>query len=118
MNMSNKRKSKEEIQNLRRSLEEIKARDGVLGYILRASTSAAVDIKDPSKIIGYAALSASVLDSGEEISNIFNLGEIKTILLEGADTKILSLISDDHRLSVFMEKKFDHKELSDDLSSC
>lgn len=117
MNMSNKSKSKKEIQNLRRSLEEIKARDGVLGYILRASTSAAVDIKDPSKIIGYAALSASVLDSGEEISNIFNLGEIKTILLEGADTKILSLISGDHRVSIFMEKKFDHKELSDDLSS-
>lgn len=108
--------SQEQIQNLRHSLEDIKAREGVIGYILRASTSAAVDIKDPGKIIDYAALSAIVLESGENISNIFDLGEIKTILLEGADTKILSLIIGDHRLSIFMEKKVDHKEIYDDLS--
>ena len=114
--MPNESEFPEQIQNLRDSLEEIKTREGVLGYILRASTSAAVDIKDPSKIIDYAALSATVLESGENISNIFNLGEIKTILLEGADTKILSLIIDDRRLSIFMEKNVDHKEIYDDLS--
>jgi len=111
-----KGESQEQIQNLRRSLEDIKVREGVIGYILRASRFAAADIKDPSKIIDYAALSATILESGENISNIFNLGEIKTILLEGADTKILSLIIGDHRLSIFMEKRVDHKEIYDDLS--
>ena len=114
--MPTKSESQEQMQNLHHSLEDIKAREGVIGYILRASTFAAVDIKDPSKIIDYAALSATVLESGENISNIFNLGEIKTILLEGADTKILSLIIGDHRLSIFMEKNVDHNTIYEDLN--
>jgi len=114
--MPTKSESKEQIQNLRHSLEDIKTREGVVGYILRASASAAVDIKDPSKIIDYAALSAIVLESGENISNIFNLDEIKTILLEGADTKILSVIIGDHRLSIFMEKNVDHNTIYEDLN--
>jgi predicted regulator of Ras-like GTPase activity (Roadblock/LC7/MglB family) len=114
--MPTRGESQEQIQNLRHSLEDIKIRKGVLGYILRASTSAAVDIKDPSKIIDYAALSATVLESGEDISNIFNLGEIKTILLEGVDTKILSLVIGDHRLSIFMEKNVDHNTIYKDLN--
>jgi len=114
--MPTKSEPQEQIQNLRQNLEDIKTREGVLGYILRASTSAAVDIKDPSKIIDYATLSATVLESGEKISNIFNLGEIKTILLEGTDAKILSVIIGDRRLSIFMEKNVDHNTIYEDLN--
>jgi len=114
--MPTQTKSQKQIQNLHDSLEDIKTREGVVGYILRASKSAAVDIKDPSKIINYAALSAAVLESGEGISKIFNLGEIETIILEGADTKILSIIVGDNRLSIFMEKKVDHSTIYKDLN--
>ncbi len=114
--MSSEDEPQGQIQSLHRNLEDIKTREGVIGYILRASKSAAVDIKDPSRIVDYAALSATVLQSGQKLANIFSLGDIKSIILEGPDTKILSLIIADHRLSIFMEKKVSHEEIFNDLS--
>ena len=96
------------IADLRAILERIKSRDGIMGYIIRGTTSASVDIKDPSKIIDYAALSAEAIESGESLSSIFGLGKISCIILEGKSLKVLSLTRGEQELSVFMEKNVDH----------
>lgn len=93
--------------DLRARLDEIKAYDGVIGYILRNSTSAAIDLKDPTKIIDYAILSSSALDASQEMSELFNLGDVKDIIVEGKDVKVLSLTVDENKISVFMEKNTD-----------
>ncbi|RJS68992.1 roadblock/LC7 domain-containing protein [Candidatus Bathyarchaeota archaeon] len=93
--------------DLRARLDEIKAYDGVIGYILRNSTSAAIDLKDPTKIIDYAILSSSALDASQEMSELFNLGDVKDIIVEGKDVKVLSLTVDENKISVFMEKNAD-----------
>jgi len=113
--MPSKRKPRK-IENLSAALEKIKAREGVIGYIYRDSTSASVDLRDPTKTIEYAALSATVRESGEYLSNTFNLGDVNTIVLEGGDTKMLLLIFGDHRLSIFTEKNVDHNTIYDDLT--
>jgi predicted regulator of Ras-like GTPase activity (Roadblock/LC7/MglB family) len=95
------------VNNLRANLEEIKAYDGVVGYILRNSTSAAIDLKDPTKIIDYAIISSSALDAGEELSRVFDLGEVKDIVVEGKGVKVLSLIVGENRISIFLEKDAD-----------
>jgi len=102
---------KEQVADLRTVLDRIKAREGVIGYILRASTSAAVDIKDPSKIIDYAVLSASALESAESLSGAFELGKLCSIVVEGKELKILLLTIGEHRISVFMEKNVDHNSI-------
>jgi predicted regulator of Ras-like GTPase activity (Roadblock/LC7/MglB family) len=99
---------KAEIVDLRSILERIKSRDGIMGYIIRGTTSASVDIKDPSKIIDYAALSAEVIESGESLSSMFELGKINCIILEGKNLKVLSLTRGEQELSIFMEKNVDH----------
>jgi len=91
--------------NLRANLEEIKTYDGVIGYILRNSTSAAIDLKDPTKLIDYAILSSSSLDASEALSEDFNLGDVKSIIVDGKDVKVLSLTVNDNRISVFMDKE-------------
>jgi len=93
--------------HLRECLEEIKTYDGVIGYILRNSTSATIDLKDPTKLIDYAILSSSTLDTSEELSELFNLGDIKNTVVEGKDIKMLSLTIDENKISVFMEKNAD-----------
>jgi predicted regulator of Ras-like GTPase activity (Roadblock/LC7/MglB family) len=103
--------------NLRASLEEIKACDGVIGYILRNTASAAIDLKDPTKIIDYAILSSSALDAGKELSELFNLGEIKEIVVEGKDVKALSLTVGENKISIFMEKDADHEKILRKLPS-
>lgn len=90
--------------DLRTTLEEVKGYEGVIGYILRNSTSAAIDLKDPSKLIEYAILSSSAIDAGEELSKLFNLGDVKNILVDGKDVKAVSFTVDDNKISVFMEK--------------
>jgi predicted regulator of Ras-like GTPase activity (Roadblock/LC7/MglB family) len=100
------------VSNLRASLEEVKTYDGVIGYILRNSTSAAIDLKDPMKIIDYAVISSSALDASKELSRFFDLGEVKDILIEGKNVKVLSLTVGENKISVFMEKDADCEKIS------
>ena len=96
---------------LRAALENINTKEGVIGYILRGPTSASVDLKDSSKIIDYAGLSAAAFESSESLSHLFGLGKIRNVVLEGKDVKLLCLTIGDHRLSVFMEKTVDHNSI-------
>jgi predicted regulator of Ras-like GTPase activity (Roadblock/LC7/MglB family) len=99
------------VSNLRAGLEEVKTYDGVIGYILRNSDSAAIDLKDPTKIIDYAIISSSALDAGEELSRFFDLGEVKDIIVEGKNVKVLSLAVGENKISVFMEKDCDWERI-------
>lgn len=92
---------------LRKNMEEIKNSKGVIGYILRNSTSAAIDLKDPSKIIDYAVLSSSALEASEELLELFKLGEAYNIVVEGKEVKVLSFTIDENRISIFTEKDVD-----------
>lgn len=113
--MGAKEKSEELAANIHFNLENIKDKEGILGYILRNSKFASVDLTDPTKIIDYAMLSSESLETSEVISELFQLGTINSIVLEGIDVKVLSLITADQRLSVFMDKKVDHNKISKDL---
>jgi len=106
---------KEQLADLRSVLEQIKAREGVIGYILRAETSASVDINDPTKIIDYAVLSASVLESGEGLLEAFGLNKVCSIVAIGENLKVLLLTIGEHRVSVFMEKNVDHDSICKEL---
>jgi predicted regulator of Ras-like GTPase activity (Roadblock/LC7/MglB family) len=99
------------VNNLRANLEEIKTYDGVVGYILRNSTSAAIELKDPTRIIDYAIISSSALDAGEELSKLFDLGAVKDIVVEGKGVKVLSLIVGENRISIFLEKDADCEKI-------
>jgi predicted regulator of Ras-like GTPase activity (Roadblock/LC7/MglB family) len=99
------------VGNIRASLEEIKTYDGVIGYILRNSSSAAIDLKDPTKIIDYAIISSSALDASKELSRLFDLGEVKDIVVEGKSVKVLSSTVGENRISVFLEKDADCEKI-------
>jgi len=105
----------EQLADLRSVLEKIKAKEGVIGYILRAATSASVDIKDPSKIIDYAVLSASTLESVEELLEAFGLGNVCSVVVEAGHLKVLLVTVGEHRVSVFMEKDVDHDLICKEL---
>ena len=99
------------LNNLRANLDEIKTYDGVIGYILRNSTSAAIDLKDPTKLIDYAIISSSALDASEELSKLFDLGAVKDIVVEGKGVKVLSLTVGENRISIFLEKDADCEKI-------
>ncbi|HKZ94234.1 MAG TPA: hypothetical protein VJ249_06620 [Candidatus Bathyarchaeia archaeon] len=104
------------VSNLRASLDRVKSREGIIGYIIRGPTSASVDVKDPSKIIDYAALSAEAMESSEYVSEALDLGKVACVVLEGRNAKILLFKKGEQELTVFMEKSVDHNAIFKELS--
>jgi predicted regulator of Ras-like GTPase activity (Roadblock/LC7/MglB family) len=97
--------------DLSKNLAEIRKAEGVIGYILRSTTAATIDLKDPENIVEYAILSSQVLDSSREISELFELGDVESTLIEGKETKALCLVIDENKISIFMEKNADHADI-------
>ena len=103
--------------NLRANLEEIKKYDGVVGYILRNTTSASIDLKDPAKIIDYAILSSTAFDATEEVSDLFELGRVKNIIVNGKNVRMLSLTVEENKISIFMENSADTEKVLEKLKA-
>src|SRR4030067_3878002 len=93
---------------LRTSLAEINKTPGVTGYILRNTTSATIDLKNQEKLTDYAILSAQALDTGQELSELFDLGKVEPILIEGKDHKIVCMAIGGEKGRIFIEKKPKH----------
>jgi predicted regulator of Ras-like GTPase activity (Roadblock/LC7/MglB family) len=116
---SEKKEHKEDVcidgERIKKNIDKVKTEEGVIGYILRNSTSASIDLKDPTRIIDYAMLSSSALEASEELSKTFKLGDVKHIIVEGNTAKLLSFAVKDNKVSVFMEKNVDHKRVYKNL---
>jgi len=104
-----------DIKLLRERLAEISQAEGVTGYIIRNATSAAIDLKDTSNLVGFALLSSHAADAYQEFSAMFNLGEVGHTLLEGQTAKVLCLTIGENTVSVFMEKTIDHMKILERL---
>ena len=63
-------------KDLNEKLAKIRRNKGVIGYILRNTTSATIDLKEPEKIVEYAIFSSQVLDSSQEISDLLETGDV------------------------------------------
>jgi predicted regulator of Ras-like GTPase activity (Roadblock/LC7/MglB family) len=98
-------------ENLSAQLAEIRKCNGVVGYILRSATSATIDLKEPEKIVEYAILSSQVLESSHEISELFDIGNVENILVEGKNIKALCMTIGENKISIFMEKTVDHADI-------
>ena len=110
-----KKEAASDAEKLKQNMDKVKANEGVIGYILRNSTSASIDLKDPARIIDYAVLSSSTAEASDELSSILKLGDIKQVVVEGKSAKLLFFANGDNKVSVFMEKSVDHKRLQKDL---
>jgi predicted regulator of Ras-like GTPase activity (Roadblock/LC7/MglB family) len=97
--------------DLSKNLAEIRKAKGVIGYILRSTTAATIDLKEPEKLVEYAILSSQVLDSSREISELFELGDVESTLIEGKEIKALCLVIGENKISIFMEKNADHADI-------
>jgi predicted regulator of Ras-like GTPase activity (Roadblock/LC7/MglB family) len=106
----------ETYKDLTDKLAKIRKRSGVVGYIIRNATSAAIDLKEPEKLVEYAIFSSQLLDSSQEISDQFKLGDITNILIEGKQNKALCMNIEGNKISIFMEKDADDPDILKQIS--
>ena len=94
--------------NLGASLAEIRKLKGVIGYILRGSASAMLDLSELDKISQYAALTYQLNESSLEIAKQLNFADVESVLVEGENQKVLFMRIGENKISVFMEKSASH----------
>ena len=102
--------------DLSKNLAEIRKAEGVVGYILRSTTAATIDLKDPEKIVEYAIFSSQVLDSSQEISDLLETGNVENVLIEGKENKVLCMKIGGNKISIFMEKDADDTDIQKQIS--
>ena len=103
-------------KDLNDKLAKIRKNKGVIGYILRNTTSATIDLKEPEKIVEYAIFSSQVLDSSQEISDLLETGDVENVLIEGKENKVLCMKIDGNKISIFMEKDADDADIQKQIS--
>jgi len=103
-------------KDLSDKLAEIRKDNGVIGYIIRNKTSATIDLDKPEKIVEYAIFSSQVLDSSQEISDQFELGNVENVLIKGKESKALCMNIEGNKISIFMEKNADHADILKQIS--
>jgi predicted regulator of Ras-like GTPase activity (Roadblock/LC7/MglB family) len=106
----------ERYEDLSCELAEIRKDENVLGYILRNETSARIDIEESGEIVEYAIFSSQVLDSSQEISDEFELGDVESVVIEGEEKKVLCMKIGKNKINVFMKKDADCSKISKKLS--
>lgn len=103
-------------KDLSDKLAEIRKAKDVIGYIIRNKTSATIDLDKPEKLVEYAIFSSQVLDSSQEISDQFELGNVENVLIEGKESKALCMNIEGNKISIFMEKNADHADILKQIS--
>jgi predicted regulator of Ras-like GTPase activity (Roadblock/LC7/MglB family) len=103
-------------QDLSDQLARIRKDKQVIGYIIRNTTSATIDLNEPEKIVEYAIFSSQVLDSSQEISSLFELGDVSSVLIEGKESKALCMNIEGNKISIFMEKDADDASIQKQIS--
>jgi predicted regulator of Ras-like GTPase activity (Roadblock/LC7/MglB family) len=103
-------------KDLNEKLAKIRKNRGVIGYILRNTTSATIDLKEPEKIVEYAIFSSQVMDSSQEISDLLETGDVENVLIEGKENKVLCMKIDGNKISIFMEKDADDADIQKQIS--
>ena len=103
-------------KDLSDKLAKVRKDKDIIGYIIRNTTSATVDLKEPEKIVEYAIFSSQVLDSSQDISDIFELGAVSSVLIEGKESKALCMNIEGNKISIFMEKNADEADILKQIS--
>ena len=103
-------------KDLSDKLAKIRKYPGVLGYIIRNTTTATIDLNEPEKIVEYAIFSSQLLDSSQEISDQFELGDVTSVLIEGKQSKALCINIEGNKISIFMEKDADDADILKQIS--
>jgi len=106
-----------EVDSLRQDLEKVKELDGVVGYILRDSSTAMINLDDPKKLVDYAILSSLALEVGDTLAKRLELGDVRDITLKGRDTKVVSLTRNETKISVFIDKEDEYEKILSKLRS-
>ena len=115
-NLGEETKEDEEENKLQELLEKICQKEQVIGYIIKDSERAFVNLKDVESIHEFALLSSEIFESHKKLDEQFEIGNLKNAVVECRDLKMFCTQMADSQISLFAEKEFDETKVIKDLS--
>ena len=106
----------EEYSALSEKLAEIRKIEGVIGYILRDSNSATIDLDDPDKTVEYALASSKAIHCAQRLSEEIDIKEVEFTIMESQAIKALFIAKGENRIDIFMQKTVDHNPIINEFS--
>jgi predicted regulator of Ras-like GTPase activity (Roadblock/LC7/MglB family) len=70
-----------------------------------------LDLDELDNISQYAALTYQLNESTSEIAEQLNVAEVKSVLVEGRNQKVLFMRKGENKIGVFMEKSASHSSI-------
>lgn len=104
-----------QFSTLNEDLKNLRNIKGIMGYILRNGVSAAIDLQEPEKLVEYAIFTSQIVDSSQKLSELFEIGDLSTMLIEGENLKVLNMIINENKINIFMNKSVDHIKIAEKL---
>ena len=56
-----------------------------------------------------------MVDSCQELTELFDIGDLSTVLVEGENLKVLNMIIKENKINIFMNKNVDHIKIAEKL---
>ena len=104
-----------QFSTLNEDLKNLRNIKGIMGYIIRNGVSAAIDLQEPEKLVEYAIFTSQIVDSSQKLSELFEIGDLSTMLIEGENLKVLNMIINENKINIFMTKSVDHIKIAEKL---
>jgi hypothetical protein len=97
-------------------LVEIRKNPNLIGFTMKNSTQAIVDVNKPEELAQLSLLASQLFESSRKLLTACNQRSMKRAVLEGSKMRILCLSIDGNQLSIFMEKTLDCDRIVEQLA--
>jgi hypothetical protein len=98
-------------------LEKVSKMAGVLGYIRRNDSTAAVNLRGTEGVQEFALLSSEAFDAMRQLTDVYGLSGVSDFVVECQTFLMLCICRGSEAISVFMSKSADVSSIKTELLS-
>ena len=103
--------------NLHSILKEIREKNEILGFILKGSAYAAIDLDSNEDLGKFAILVSQLANFSKQVLNLHEEDFVRSVVLEGKELKVLCLNIRGNEIGIMMKKSNDDKEILNKILS-
>lgn len=103
--------------NLHSILKEIREKNEILGFILKGSAYAAIDLDHNEDLAKFAILVSQLANFSKQVLNLHEEAFVRSVVLEGKELKVLCLNIRGNEIGIMMKKSNDDKEILNKILS-
>jgi len=104
-------------ENLHSILKEIREKNEILGFILKGSAYAAIDLDSNEDLARFAILVSQLANFSKQVLNLHEEDLVRSVVLEGKELKVLCLNIRGNEIGIMMKKSNDDRKILNKILS-